>query len=977
MSHAHPTVFWFRLVVVLVVFLVLGSIAWTKRSVDAVEVARKPNVVFIMVDDLGWSDVGFNGSKVYETPSVDRLASRSMVLSDFYAGGPVCSPTRASIMSGKYAARTGITTYLLSPSRDAKHVQSHLPLDEFTIAEAFKRNGYATGYFGKWHLGYENEFWASKQGFDVAKGGIDLPWAWKLCYPDLSEAPTASTWPNDHTRFFSPYHLTHLNNGPEGEYLTDRLTDETISFIKQHRDEPFFAFLSFHTVHTPLQAKPEKIAKYQKKIAALGLDQRKENDGRAKALQNNAAYAAMVAHMDENVGRLLKSLDEMGLAENTIVVWTSDNGGKGSVISNLPLRGMKHNLYEGGIRVPTIVSWPNRIAAGTTNATPLISNDFYPTLLELTGLPPEPNQHVDGVSFSDLLLGKAESVDREALYWHYPHGRLEAAIRMGSHKLLHRFQDNSVELYDLQADIGERNNLSKEKPKLAQQMLTKLVHWQQGVGAKFDGDVWNEPNPVNTRDQKEPLGREQLNPIPDNPLRTEEQLKKMPNVLFISVDDWNDWVGCLGNKQVKTPNVDRLAKSGLLFTNAHCVAPVCNPSRVAVMTGLRPETTGVYENNHIMRRKMPGVTTISQHFMRHGYEVIGSGKIYHDNPAFFDKASWNAYYHWHPNPYQTGGAVASPYSSEPDPEPPRRPNARITKLTKRNFDWATLDRPESNWPDAKVASFAADFLSKEHDRPFFLAVGVFRPHVPWFNPRQYVDKYPLDKVVLPLVKTDDLADLGPWAKGRANDRASQHHRLVEFGEWKPAVQAYLASISFADAQIGRVLDALEKSPHRENTVVVLWSDHGYHLGEKGHWHKRTLWERATRVPFIVRVPGITETNSKCDQPVSLLDIYPTLVSICGLNDRKDLEGHDLLPLLKNPSMQWPHAAVTTWKSGNQSIRTRRWRYIRYETGEEELYDHQVDPNEWRNLAAVPKYAETKRLLAKQLSSTGTEGEPRK
>jgi arylsulfatase A-like enzyme len=468
-------------------FAVLMAAATAVSSIQAAE-SRPPNVVFIMVDDLGWSDVGFNGSKVYETPNVDRLAAQGMVLSDFYSGGPVCSPTRASIMTGKYTARTGITTYLLSPTRDAKHVQPHLPLEELTIAEAFKKNGFSTGYFGKWHLGYENEFWAGNQGFDVAKGGIDLPWAWTLCYPGIGEAPTVDTWPKTHTRFFSPYHLTHLDNGPANEYLTERLTNETIEFIEQHAEQPFFAFLSFHTVHTPLQAKPEKIEKYRKKIAALGLDSKKETNRREKAFQNNAAYAAMVEHMDENVGRLLARLHELKLSDNTIVVWTSDNGGKGSVTSNLPLRGMKHNLYEGGIRVPTIVRWPEQITAGTTSATPLISNDFYPTLLELAGLPVEPQQHLDGISFSRILLGKSERVGRDAIYWHYPHGRQEAAVRRGRYKLLHRFEKNSVELYDLRADIGERTDLSKVKPEISQRMLAMLKRWQQDVGAKFEGD---------------------------------------------------------------------------------------------------------------------------------------------------------------------------------------------------------------------------------------------------------------------------------------------------------------------------------------------------------------------------------------------------------------------------------------------------------------------------------------------------------
>jgi len=447
----------------------------------------QPNVLFILVDDLSWSDVSYNGSQVYETPHVDRLARQGMVLTDFYSAGPVCSPTRASILTGKSPARLGLTTWLYTPEKDPPFVTHHLPLEEFTIAEALSEVGYATGYFGKWHLGYERKHWAAHQGFATAKGGVDAPHAWSLAWPDR-DSPLS----DNHTRFFSPYHMTHLDNGPDGEYLTDRLTDETIAFIEQHSSsssntaKPFFAFLSFHTVHTPLQPKPEKIEKYKQKIAALGLAGKPEKDRREKAFQNNAAYAGMVEHMDENVGRLLRRLDELKLSDDTIVVWTSDNGGKGSVTSNLPLRGMKHNLYEGGIRIPTIIRWPKNIASGSRNSTPLISTDFYPTLLALTGCPPREKQHTDGVNFNDVLLGKHDAIERDALFWHYPHNRHEGAVREGRYKLLHRFKEDRVELYDLETDIGEQTDLSQQQPKLAARLLGRLKQWQQKVGARFD-----------------------------------------------------------------------------------------------------------------------------------------------------------------------------------------------------------------------------------------------------------------------------------------------------------------------------------------------------------------------------------------------------------------------------------------------------------------------------------------------------------
>ena len=451
----------------------------------AVQRGRRPNIVFILVDDLGWSDLGcYNSGTPYETPNVDRLAAGGgMLFTDFYAAGPVCSPTRASILTGKYPARTGITTYLISPERDAEHVTNHLELGEQTIAEAFQKHGYATGYFGKWHLGYSRQHWATQQGFDVAKGGMDLPWAWKLAHPDRTAPPLDRN--KGHTRFFSPHHLTFLENGPNGEYLTDRLTDETIRFIEENRDKPFFALLSFHTVHTPLQAKAHVVEKYEKKMKMLGLAGKTEKNRRFKRYQNNPNYAAMVQHMDENIGRLVDRIRELNLEDDTIVVFTSDNGGKGSVTSNYPLKGAKHDLNEGGIRVPLIVQWPGKIKAGTRCDQPLISNDFYPTLLAMADCPLEPEQHQDGISFKNILLGEGGKPDRKALYWHYPHSRQESAVRMGDFKLIHFYRSDKVELYNLKEDIGEQNELSTQCPALAERMLNMLRNWQKNVGARF------------------------------------------------------------------------------------------------------------------------------------------------------------------------------------------------------------------------------------------------------------------------------------------------------------------------------------------------------------------------------------------------------------------------------------------------------------------------------------------------------------
>lgn len=456
--------------------------AWGNTSLS------RPNVVFILVDDLGWSDVGYQGSRGYSTPQIDRLAESGTIFSNFYAAGPVCSPTRASILTGMNPARLGITTYLLEPRRDPAHVTTALPADALTLGELFEQHGYATGYFGKWHLGYRHEDWAAQHGFGTARGGMDLPWAWRLAHPQLTPPIL-----KEHTRFFSPYHLTFLKNGPDGEYLTDRLTDETIQFIASNRDKPFLAFLSYHTVHTPLQAKPEKIQAMRDRLERLQLVDKAPSKTRApKVFQNNPHYAAMVGHLDDNVGRLLRAIDRLRLQGNTIVVFTSDNGGKGSVTSNLPLRGAKHNLYEGGIRVPTIVRLPLRANPVPRVDTPLLSDDFLPTLAALAGIRDSRLQTCDGVNFSPRCTDSQTSVENaetlaapRQLFWHYPHLRHEGAVREGPWKLLLRYKNQPDELYHLERDPGETVDLAGTHAEIVEKLRAAHLAWTERVGAKF------------------------------------------------------------------------------------------------------------------------------------------------------------------------------------------------------------------------------------------------------------------------------------------------------------------------------------------------------------------------------------------------------------------------------------------------------------------------------------------------------------
>jgi choline-sulfatase len=355
---------------------------------------------------------------------------------------------------------------------------------------------------------------------------------------------------------------------------------------------------------------------------------------------------------------------------------------------------------------------------------------------------------------------------------------------------------------------------------------------------------------------------------------------------------------------------------------------------------------------------VPEAVTLAQHFRSEGYRVIGGGKIFHG--GFPDPVSWQEYF-----PSMT--------KTQPgDPLPPNRPLNGIPNTA--HFDWGPVDVPDEEMGDWKVADWARGELSKPQQKPFFLACGLFRPHLPWYVPRKYFDMFPVDSVTLPNVKEDDLDDVPPIGRKFANPNGD-HRKVIETHNWQRAVQGYLASIAFADACVGRVIAALDQSPHRNNTIVVLWSDHGWHLGEKLHWRKFALWEEATRNVFMVIAPGVTSPGGRCTRPVSLMDVYPTLIDLCGLAPREGLEGQTLMPLLRDPNAPRAEPAVTTYLPNNHSVRSERWRYIRYSDGTEELYDHSTDDMEWTNLANDAQYTAVKADHARWLPKVNADPSP--
>jgi len=426
--------------------------------------AGRPNIVFILVDDMGWADPTCYGNRDYETPNVDRLARDGMRFTDAYAACPVCSPTRASILSGKYPATLNLTDWLpgMHPT-DRKLIGPEfirqLPLTEFTVAEALRRAGYATGSVGKWHLGGEG-FLPEDQGFDVNIAGT------------AAGSPAGG------------YYLPNKMNLPSaepGEYLTDRLSIEACQFIRANKHRPFFLYLAHHSVHTPIQGRPDLVEKYRAKFAAAAVNK--------NAVNKNAAYAAMMQSADESVGRVLDTLDEAGIAQQTIVFFMSDNGGLSGVTSNAPLREGKGHVYEGGIREPMIVRWPGVVRRGTTCSVPVSSVDFYPTILAMAGVDPDPKQALDGESIVPLLK-QTGRMQRDAIFWHYPHyspqrGVPAGAVRRGDYKLIELYEDGRLELYNLAQDIGEQNNLAEKMPQKTAELHRLLVEWREAVAARM------------------------------------------------------------------------------------------------------------------------------------------------------------------------------------------------------------------------------------------------------------------------------------------------------------------------------------------------------------------------------------------------------------------------------------------------------------------------------------------------------------
>ena len=900
----------FRVALFVVLFL-LGRAAIAGGEIDG---DPPLNIVLIVADDLGWRDAGFMGSDFYETPSLDRLAAQGMVFTDAYANGANCAPSRAALMSGQYGPRTGVYTVGSSNrgkavNRKILTVANSITLDGqvVTLAETLRDAGYATGMMGKWHLGADDERGPLAQGFDVNVGGNQA----------------------GHPRsYFSPYHNADIEDGKDGEYLTDRLTDEAISFVRAHAHEPFFLYLPFYAVHTPLQAKPKLLKKYRDKTPG--------------ERHTNARYAAMVEAMDTNVGRLVDAIDAAGIGSNTLIVFISDNGGLGRVTSMSPLRGAKGMFYEGGIRVPMIARLPGVIEAGSTCAEPVIGLDLYPTLLEFAKVDRPTGQALDGVSLAGLMRGD-DAVERDALFWHFP-AYLESGgvvkdspwrttpcgvIRMGEWKLIEYFEDGKLELYNLEADIGERANLADIRPDVRDRLHARLIAWRAEVNAP----VPTEPNPKYEPSESVSLRAGML--IAALPLIIDRPLaaKGAPNIVYILADDlgYAD-LGCYGQTKIETPNIDRLAAQGMRFTQHYSGSSVCAPARCVLMTGYHTGHGYVRNNRGLpnveSQEPIPAeVVTIGELMQGLGYQTACIGKWGlgglvndgHPNDQGFD--------HWF-------GYLDQRHAHTHYPDYLWRNRDRVEIPGNRG------GRREVHSQDVLTAEVLAFIENRDEQRPFFLYVPYIIPHVS------------LD------VSDESLAQYaGRWVETPFEGGHYSGHETPR--------AAYAAMVSHMDRDVGKIMAMLEEKGLAENTLVIFASDNGptFNGGADSAFFesagpyrglKGSLFEGGIRVPMIARWPGTIAAGTETDHASAFEDVLPTLVEIGGGEVPSGIDGISMVPTLTGIGVQVQHE-VLYWELGSkQAVRAGRWKLVRVTDRKGNtramLFDVEADEGEEHDLA---------------------------
>lgn len=934
---------------------------------------RKPNFLILVGDDLCWRDLGFTGNKEVKTPNLDRLRSQGMQLTGMFTPAPTCSPTRHALYTGLHGVRSGAYPNHTRVYEGTRSVFTHL-----------NAAGYRTALHGKNHVGPKASFpfeilaEANDDDFSKSRNWImkDPAKPWMLVF--ASNDPH-SPWDRGAPGMFDPAKITLP------WYLHDN----------------------------------------------------------ADTRQNFANYYAEISKLDWQVGEMLKVLESTGQADNTLVLFVSEQG------NSFPMGG-KWTLYDNGIRAAAIARWPGKVKAGSSSAALMQYTDVTPTLLEAAGIDPAKvdtgcpdssgNRGFDGKSFLGVLEGKTDRLRDVVFAQHtnvgisgykdpYPiraardsrfkyirniapgntfeiggfgktlkswtkDARKNEALARRIDAIAHR---PGEELYDLENDPLEQTNLASD-PKwkdTLKRLGKELDQWMAQQGDKgmetemvAHTRLGHEHTSASKADRNDPAKRPMAQPAN----KPDAKAPGKPNILFIAVDDLRPDIGCYGNKVAKTPNIDRIASQGIVFNRAYCQQAVCSPSRSSLLTGKRPDATKVWDLETHFRVALPDTVTLPQHFKANGYHTAALGKVYHR--GFEDGRSWSEP-HWYPTGQSVdtdpmdwkkrittkNGPGVTEYSFE---KPMKNPDTGKAK----GPAFEVSPKPDDQLPDGHTAAEAVKRLGslKNQDKPFFLAVGFLKPHLPFVAPKKYWDMHDPDKIPGPAIGT--LPKGAPEFAGHVNGELHGYQGVPKGNPIpepfaKNLRHGYYACVSYTDAQIGRLLDALEKEGLSDNTIVVLWGDHGWQLGDHGLWHKHTNFEQATRAPLLIRVPGRKTAGRKCDAPVEFVDIYPTLAEACALPAPKALDGQSLMRFIENPDAPMAKVAISQYpRPGGKvgaggpvmgySIRDERWRLTLWRGKKNgnivatELYDEKNDPAETVNLAEKPEHKAVVEALSRHL-----------
>ncbi|MDY7108830.1 MAG: sulfatase-like hydrolase/transferase [Planctomycetota bacterium] len=859
----------------------------------------RPNIILILADDLGWRDAGFMGSDFHETPHLDRLAAQGLVCTQAYANCANCAPSRAAIMSGQYAPRTGIYTVGAPDRGRSKHRRLLTPPNRrsldggiTTLAESLKAAGYATASIGKWHLGAGPEEGPLGQGFEVNLAG------------NLAGHPRS---------YFSPYRNEDLPDGDTGEYLTARLTDEAIDFVREHREDPFFLYLPYFAVHTPIQPEADRLK-----------EPRSRTPGN---LHDDPRYAAMVEGLDANVGRLLHAVEELDLADRTLVVFTSDNGGNGSFTRMTPLRGFKGTFYEGGIRVPFIARWPGHVPAGRRCETPIIGLDLYPTLLAAAGAALPQDQPVDGVNLLPLLT-RGEDPAPRALYWHFPAylqarrdldvGRWRTtpcgAIRRDDYKLIEFFEDGRLELYDLAHDPGEARSLATALPEKTRELHDELIAWRDALGA--------------------PVPR-QANPDfrPAASSVTQREGRRGPNIIYILADDLGyAELGCYGQEKLETPHLDRLAAEGMRFTQHYAGSAVCAPSRCVLLTGRHTGHAYIRNNRGkpvVGQEPIPDATvTLGELLQQRGYTTCCTGKWGLGGPDTTGLPNQQGFDHWFGYLDQWNAHTHYPQY--------------LWRNGKKVILEENADGRKRRYSHDLFTAEAIEFIrARERDEPFFLYVAYAVPHVSLHVPEDSLAQYE-----------------GRWPETPFEGGHYEAHPTPR--------AAYAAMVSRMDRDVGRIMAVLDELDLDDDTLVMFSSDNGptYAGGADSAFFesagplrglKGSLFEGGIRVPLIARWPGHVPAGRTSDHPCASWDLLPTFIELAGGEPPPDIDGISMLPVLLGRPLDQGRHTTFYWELGRQqALRAGDWKLLRRTSRKDEttifLFNLRTDPGEQENLA---------------------------